>query len=171
MFRTRSGESGFSVIELLVAVAVILAIVAIAVPRMLQGRVKAKEAAAISSMKAIQNAQLLYSQTYPEKGYAPQLAYLGTSSSGTCDSPTSTCLIDPVLSSGMKGGYIFEIKGDGNTPVSTYTLTATPDGSSSIGAGQCAFSSDQGGIIKARAADQSSGPLLTVAVGQTGCGK
>ena len=172
MVRTRSGESGFSVIELLVVVAIILTITAIAVPRMLQGRVKAKEAAAISSMKAIQNAQQLYSQTYPDKGYAPTLAYLGTSSSGACDLPTSSCLIDSVLATGIKGGYIFEIKGDGNTPVAGYTLTATPDGSHGIGSSQCIFESDQTGIIKGRSVDQqsSSGALLSQAITQTGCG-
>jgi len=172
MFRTRSGESGFSVVELLVVVAIILTIVAIAVPRMLQGRVKATEAAAISSMKAIQNAQQLYSQIYPDRGYAPTLAYLGISSSGACDSPTSACLIDPVLASGIKGGYIFEITGDGNTPVAGYTLTATPDGSHSLGSSQCVFESDQAGVIKSRSVGpQSSGTLVSVAISQTGCGK
>ena len=172
MFRTRSGESGFSVVELLVVVAIILTIVAIAVPRMLQGRVKAKEAAAISSMKAIQNAEQVYSQTYPDKGYAPTLAYLGSASSGNCDSPMSACLIDPILASGIKGGYIFEIKGDGNTPVSGYTLTATPDGSHSLGSSQCIFESDQTGVIKGRSVGQqsSSGTLVSSAINQTGCG-
>ena len=171
MFRTRSGESGFSVIELLVVVAIILTIVAIAVPRMLQGRVKANEAAAISSIKAIQNAEQLYSQTYPDKGYAPTLAYLGNSGGGACDSPTSACLIDSVLASGIKGGYIFEIKGDGNTPVAGYTLTATPDGSHSLGASQCVFESDQSGVIKGRPmGQQSSGTLVSEAISQTGCG-
>lgn len=172
MFRTRSGESGFSVIELLVVVAIILTIVAIAVPRMLQGRVKAKEAAAISSIKAIQNAQQLYSQTYPDRGYAPTLAYLGPSSSGNCDSPTSTCLIDPILASGIKGGYMFEIKGDGNTPVAGYTVTATPDGSHSLGSSQCIFESDQSGVIKGRSVNQqsTSSTLLSEAISQAGCG-
>lgn len=172
MFRTRSGESGFSVIELLVVVAIILTIVAIAVPRMLQGRVKAKEAAAISSIKAIQNAQQLYSQTYPDRGYASTLAYLGPSSSGACDSPLNACFIDALLASGIKGGYMFELQGDGNTPVSGYTVTATPDGSHGLGSSQCVFESDQTGVIKGRSVNQqsSSGTLLSQAISQTGCG-
>ena len=171
MLRFRPGQSGFSAIELIMVVAVILVITVIAVPRMLQARIRAKEAAAISSMKTVQNAQILYTQTFPEQGYAPKLAFLG-SPSGSCDSISfaNACMIDSVLASGIKGGYLFDIQGDGNIPEITYKLTATPDGSGTIGSSQCAFSSDQGGVIQGHSVNaQTASRLSTAAVGQAGC--
>ena len=152
-------------------VAVILVITVIAVPRMLQARIKAKEAAAIASIKAIQNAQMLYAQTFPEQGYAPKLAFLG-SPSGSCDSISfaNACMIDSVLASGIKGGYLFDIQGDGNIPDLTYKITATPDGSGTIGSSQCAFSSDQGGVIQGQSVNQQTASKLSVAVSSAGCG-
>ena len=171
MLRSRPGQAGFSAIELIMVVAVILVISVIAVPRMLQARIKAKEAAAIASMKAIQNAQMLYAQTFPEQGYATKLVFLG-SPSGSCDSISfaNACMIDSVLASGIKGGYLFDIQGDGNIPDLTYKITATPDGSGTLGSSQCAFSSDQGGVIQGQSVNQQTASKLSVAVSSAGCG-
>ncbi len=146
---------GFSVIELIVVVAVILLIAAIALPRMFNARKKASEASVVGSMRAIQIAEAVYQSTYPAKGYSPSLANLGNNGSA-CEttSPTNACLIDSVLASGLKDGYIFDLLGDGKTPDQSYTLTATPQSSAS---GPCTFSSDQSGGIQSSAAKPPPG--------------
>ena len=62
---------GFSLIELLIVVAIILIIAAIAIPNLLQARMSANEASAVGSLKALQSAEVVYFNTYPTVGYAP----------------------------------------------------------------------------------------------------
>ena len=93
---------GFSLVEVLVVVMVILVIAAIAIPNLVHGKMRANEAAAVASVQAIHTAEVLYNNTYPEIGYASSLKALG-GSGPTCDKPTSTaaCLItDEALTSG-----------------------------------------------------------------------
>jgi type IV pilus assembly protein PilA len=142
-----SRNSGFSLVEALVVVMVILVIAAIAIPSFVQAKMKANEASAISSMRTIRTAQILYEQTYPEIGFASSLADLGTRGTN-CESPgpKNACIImDDALASGVKGGYVFDLVSDGLKPSYSYTLNGTPasDGVS----GRCSFTSDQGGEI------------------------
>jgi hypothetical protein len=107
---------------------------------------RANEASAVVSVKTIHTAQALYSNTYPDVGYAASLANLGSNGS-TCERPTSTgsCLImDEGLTSGLKSGYIFEIVGDGNKPTSGYTVNAQPETNLS---GHCSISSSESGEV------------------------
>src|SRR5712675_866054 len=137
----------FSLVEILVVVMVILIIAAIAIPNLVHGKMRANEAAAVSSVKTINTAQLMYNNTFPEVGYSSSLANLGSHGS-SCEKPTSTnaCLItDEALTSGMKSGYIFDIVGDGNTPTASYTVTATPESGVS---GRCNISSSESGDIR-----------------------
>jgi prepilin-type N-terminal cleavage/methylation domain-containing protein len=138
---------GFSLVEMMVVVMIVLAIAAIAVPRMLQARMMANEASAIASMRVVREAEEMYRTSYPAVGYAGSLADLGSHGSN-CESTSKTnaCLImDTALAAGMKGGYTFELLADGNTPAMAYTLTATPD---SLGTtGRCTFVSDQTGSV------------------------
>src|SRR6476619_4947405 len=93
--RTRDSRfDGFSLVEILVVVMVILIIAAIAIPNLVHGKMRANEAAAVSSVKTINTAQLMYNNTFPEVGYSSSLANLGSHGS-TCEKPTSTsaCLI------------------------------------------------------------------------------
>jgi type IV pilus assembly protein PilA len=141
-----SGLAGFSLVEILVVVMVILIIAAIAIPNLIHGKMRANEASAVASVKTIQTAQVLYSNTYPDVGYSSSLANLGSNGS-TCERPLSTgsCLImDGALTSGIKSGYIFEILGDGNKPTSGYTVTAQPESSVS---GNCSVTSDESGDV------------------------
>lgn len=159
--------AGFSLVELMVVVMIVLVITAIAVPGLLHARMKANEAAAVSSMKTIQTAQTLYSLLYPEVGYSPSLAWLGSNGSD-CENtgPHNSCLIhDEALTSGMKSGYVFEISSDGKTPSADYTLTANPI-SSGI-SGRCEFSSGQSGEIGI----VPQGGSGHFAVGTSGCGE
>ena len=142
-----SARRGFSLVEALVVVMVILIIAAIAIPSMLQSRMRANEAAAVSALRTIQTAETLYATEYPQEGYAPSLSVLGPNGSdcSTSDSKHSCIIMDDALLSGLKGGYIFEILGDGNKPTSSYSVTATPQ--SATASGRCSFGSNQTGTI------------------------
>ncbi len=162
--KSKFGELGFSVIELIVVVAVILTIAAIALPRMLQARIKAKEAAAISTMKAVQNAQTLYSSTFPETGYASKLSYLAGNGSCQTITPENACMIDSSLASGIKGDYQFDMQGDSIVPDQSYTLTATPQGGANTS--QCQLSMNESGIIVGN--PMNAHPVSRLSMGQVG---
>jgi len=138
--------AGFSLVEVLVVVMVILIIAAIAIPNLVHGKMRANEAAAVASMQTIHTAEVLYNNTYPDVGYSANLANLGSNGS-TCEKPTSTnaCIImDEALTSGLKSGYVFELVGDGNKPSASYSLSASPESSAS---GRCTISSNESGEV------------------------
>jgi type IV pilus assembly protein PilA len=141
---------GFSLIELLIVVAIILIIAAIAIPNLLRSRMAANEASAVGSLRTINSAEVVYSTTYPTTGFAA-LASLGGSAAAcaTATGATSTaaCLIDNVLASAaVKSGYAFAAVAGAGTPAVTYTATALP---SVVGqSGQRAFCSDQSGVVR-----------------------
>jgi len=100
-------QRGFSLIELLIVVAIILIIAAISIPNLLRSRIAASEASAVGSLRTMNTAAVSYSSTYGN-GFPPSLASIGTNGSTTV-SCTSAGLIDPVLSSGTKSGYTFQL--------------------------------------------------------------
>jgi type IV pilus assembly protein PilA len=117
---------GFSLIELLIVVAVILIIAAIAIPNFMRSKMRANEASAVSSLRSITTANVVYSTTY-EIGYSSTLAALG--GTGAVINQTNAGLIDSVLSSGNKSGYMFTYAAgstDSNGDVLTYTTNADP---------------------------------------------
>jgi type IV pilus assembly protein PilA len=141
----RNKQKGFSLIELLIVVAIILIIAAIAIPNLLRSKMAANEASAVGSLRTINTASVEYSTTYG--GYPPSLVSLSPATPATS---TSADLIDSVLSAGTKSGYTFTY-----TPttvggiVQSYTLTAGPV---TIGTtGQRGFFTSQSGVIRADA--------------------
>jgi prepilin-type N-terminal cleavage/methylation domain-containing protein len=143
-------QKGFSLIELLIVVAIILIIAAIAIPNLLRSRMAANEASAVGSIRTINTAEVTYSTTYPSIGFAA-LASLG-GSAATCAtttgaSSTGACLIDDVLATtAVKSGYTFTATAAGGPPAVTYSSLAVP---SALGqSGQRAFCSDQSGVIR-----------------------
>lgn len=135
---------GFSLIELLLIVAVILIIAAITIPNFLESRLRANEASAVDFMRVIYSSVVTYSMTYPAVGYPPRLLTLGGAEPCTA-SATTACLLDDVLSQGSKGGYTFVWTGDGAIPSTNFTLTATPQVAGASGRRQ--FCTDQRGLI------------------------
>lgn len=138
-------RNGFSLIELLLVVAVILIISAIAVPNFMRSRERANEASAVASIRVINTAAVTYNMTYPDQGYPAQLSTLGGVNPCSATS-TQACLIDDVLAQGQRAGYVFVWTGDGNLPSVGYATTAAPQviGSS----GQRMFCTDQTGVVR-----------------------
>jgi type IV pilus assembly protein PilA len=137
-------HKGFSLIELLLVVTVILIVAAIAIPNFLRSRMRANEASAVASLRVINTAALTFNITYPSQGYPAALTTLGGANPCTASS-TSACLIDDLLAQGFKSGYNFVWTGDGATPSIAFTVTGTPQ---AVGvSGQRMFCSDQGGVI------------------------
>jgi type IV pilus assembly protein PilA len=119
-------QKGFSLIELLIVVAIILIIAAIAIPNLLRARMAANESSAVASVRTINTAEVTYNSTYPTVGFAASLATLGGVTPCT-PSSTTACLIDSVLAGGTKSGYTFtEAPGAASVPQTTYYATATP---------------------------------------------
>jgi type IV pilus assembly protein PilA len=100
-------DKGFSLIELLIVVAIILILAAIAIPNLLRARIAANEASAASSVRKIATAEYSYNSSYPAQGYAPDLISLGTPVGPCTPSVASACILDNVLSTGVKSGYQF----------------------------------------------------------------
>jgi type IV pilus assembly protein PilA len=147
-------EKGFSLIELLIVVAIILIIAAIAIPNLLRSRMAANEASAVGSIRTMNTASITFNSTYGD-GFPPTLATLG-GAGGTCQ---AAGLLDSVLALGAKSGYNFAlIPGKvvvlpasvpaGCTAGFTdgYVVTAKPQ---TVGTtGQRAFCSDASGVIR-----------------------
>ncbi len=126
--RSRRQAGGFSLIELLIVIAIILTISAIAIPRLLRSRIAANEASAVASLRTICTVQISYESTY-KVGFAPSLAALGPPAGGVAPTAANAGLIDVVLAGGVKSGYVFTynpVDSNGDGQVDTFSITAAP---------------------------------------------
>jgi len=148
-------QKGFSLIELLIVVAIILIIAAIAIPNLLRSRIAAHEASAVGSLRTINTAQVTYASTFPASGFSVALAQLGPGSGVSCTGATTAtaCLLDNVLgcssanASGLtctKSGYNFSVTTTGSAPV-FYQSNGSPQ---TLNTGTRYFYSDASGVIR-----------------------
>ena len=102
----KSNQRGFSLIELLIVVAIILIIEAIAIPNLMRSKMAANESSAVGSLRTINTAEVTYNTNYPTIGFTGTLSQLGgtpaTCATATGATSTTACLIDNVLADRRK---------------------------------------------------------------------
>jgi type IV pilus assembly protein PilA len=135
-------QRGFSLIELLIVVAIILVIAAIAVPSLLRSRIAANEASAVQHIRTLNTAETTYATAFPNCGYQT-----------LTELKNAGMLDDDLLANGAKSGYLFAVTPSGGS--ATCSPTATPNTSHKITAdpasptgGTRHFLSDSSGIIR-----------------------
>jgi type IV pilus assembly protein PilA len=152
----RNKQKGFSLIELLIVVAIILIIAAIAIPNLIRSKMAANEASAVASLRTYNTSIVAYSTTYQTDPAGTDLTQLGPAAT---PSASAADLVDSLLGTAapVKSGYSFTYSG--GTPaagvVSTYTINADPVNTST---GQRHFYTDQSGVIRATTANTPAVP-------------
>ena len=160
-------SNGFTLMELLIVIAIILILMLMAIPTIGSLKKKANETSAINSVQVISKAELQYESTYPSNGYSCTLPALGGDPSSGAPSAAGAQILQGDLTSGYKSGYIFTIGNCTHVTINStdrytgYAVTAVPQ---TVGkTGDRGFCSDQFGTIKF---DPAGGTNCTQTLGQ-----
>ena len=156
---------GFSIIELLIVVAIILIIAAIAIPNLLSARIAANEASATSTMRTLNTSEFTYASSY-NSGFSNDLHQLGTPGGGNQPTINNADLVDPILAgngpmgsatSFTKNGFVFTYSHAGQTypQISAYFLNGDPMLRGATG--QRSFYTDQSGVVRCNSMATASG--------------
>jgi len=160
----KSDSRGFSLIELLIVVTIILIIAAIAIPNFMRSRIAANQASAVGSLRTLSTAEFTYASTY-RKGYSATLGYLGPPSSGAPSDTTHAGIVDSVLSgtagggptamTSTKSGYLFTYSPGTviNGEILSYTINADPVNRGTTGTNS--YYVDQSGVIRQNTTTQA----------------
>jgi type IV pilus assembly protein PilA len=144
----RSKQKGFSLIELLIVVAIILIIAAIAIPNLLRSKIAANQASAVASLRTLNTSSVLYETNYSQ--FPSSIASMGTNGNPTS---ASADLIDSVLATGTKSGYTFSWSGGGSASATTYAINANPVSNSS---GTVYYYTDQSLVIRSNSSQAAT---------------
>jgi prepilin-type N-terminal cleavage/methylation domain-containing protein len=156
-------QKGFSLIELLIVVAIILIIAAIAIPNLLRAKISANESSAVGSVRNVITAETSYQASYPQYGFAATLALLGPGGGLTCPAAgpnpvVGACLLDSALAGAAisnKSGYTFEAVGTppgitdpvtGIVMFTSFTASASPSNFNKTGVR--AFCAGDDGVLR-----------------------
>ena len=163
----RPRSNGFTLMELLIVMAIITILMLIAIPSYLNYVRYANETSAIKSIQTIVQAQVQYASLYPSNGFACSIQNLGGDQHSGPPTPTAAEILPADLASGIKSGYQFAITNcakntqNGSDRATDYSIVATP---LQVGkTGNRTFCSDSGGTIKF---DPTGGTNCTQSLGQ-----
>ena len=104
-WRRRGNDAGFTLMELLIVISIMLILMLIAIPNMLNLKATANETSAKQSLRAIQEAETQYATNFPANGFACSLAALGGNASSGAPNPQASQLLQGDLAGGEKAGY------------------------------------------------------------------
>ena len=163
--RSRRRPNGFTLMELLIVISIMLILMLIAIPNFNKMKATANETSAINSLQAIYKAEIQYQTTYPSNGFACSLSALGGDPKSGPPSPTSAQLVQGDLASGVKAGYTFSIVNctkvtvNNTDQITGFDVTAVPQ---AVGkTGNRGFCMDQYSEIKS---DPSGGTNCTQSI-------
>ena len=158
----RTRQRGFTLMELLIVMSIMIILMLIAIPNFISMKASANETSAMQSLRAIYQAQIQYQTSFPANGFACSLAALGGNASAGPPSPQAAQVLQGELAQGQKSGYTFNIVNCTKVTVNnqdmytSYEATAVPQ---AVGkSGHKGFCIDQAGEIKA---DLSGGTNCT----------
>jgi type IV pilus assembly protein PilA len=161
----RKHQRGFTLMELLIVMSIMIILMLIAIPNFISMKAQADETSAIQSLRAIYQAQIQYETNFPANGFACSLPALGGNPSSGPPSPQAAQVLQGDLAQGQKSGYTFAIVNCAKVTVNnqdqytSYEATAVPQ---SVGkSGHRGFCIDPAGEIKA---DMSGGTNCSQAI-------
>jgi type IV pilus assembly protein PilA len=150
--QNRKNESGFTLVELLIVMSVILILMTLAIPAMQSVIRKGNETSAIASLRDLNTQEGQYASTYPQHGFACTLAALGGKQGTGNPTPEAAQLINEDLATGNKSGYTFTITGCSKQTINnvdqynSYQIFAVPN---SVGhSGNRGFCTDENAQIR-----------------------